>query len=180
MLSFASRRAPPCSAAARRLMPLAALLTLAAVACGDSANVVAPDISASATSAPAALKFTYDKTEPAGGLQWAGSVWGDINGNLATQVVIESIRPAGPGILHLSTTWTVTSATINGTTGLWFFAELDGTLDTRSGKLRLNGEVTSGDFAGAQMRTAGYLDSGDVGTNSRFVGTGQLMVGSAN
>ena len=173
MLRHASARRASSRSAARRLMPLAALFTLAA-ACGESANVVAPDISASYLPVP--LEFDYVKVEDGGGVfTWTGSVNGDITGTLATAVVAPA-RVAGP-IWHLSTTWTVTSATINGTTGLWFFAELDGTLDTRSGKLRLNGEVTSGDFAGAQMRTAGYLDSGDVGTNSRFVGTGQLMVG---
>ncbi len=164
-----ARRGWSRAAAARRLMPLAALCTLAAVACGESANLVAPDISASVSPVP--LRFDYVKVEDGAGVfTWTGSVSGDITGSLTTQVV--GVRWAGP-IAHLSTIWTVTGT-------YSFVAQLDGTLDTRSGKLRLNGEVTSGAYEGAQIRTAGLLTDGVVGTSvTTFEGSGQLMSGSA-
>jgi hypothetical protein len=162
-------------------MPLVALFTLAA-ACGDSANLVAPDISASVSYVPVPLAFDYVKVEDGGGMfTWKGNVsGGDIDGTLTTAVV--GVRFAGP-IAHLSTIWIVTKATIPiiGVSGTYsFVAELDGTLDTRTGKLRLNGEVVSGALVGSQIRTVGQLTGGAVGVSvTTFEGSGRLMVGSS-
>ena len=161
-----------------RFAVLAPLLALAALACGDTGAPLAldergppaPDVSVNPVPAP--LHFDYVKVETGGGTsQWTGSVTGDITGTLNTQASL--VRVAGP-IWHLSTIWQVTKSPYD------FDATLVGTLDTRSGALKLNGYVTSGSFAGARIHNVGQVTAVDPVTGATtFTGHAILMPGSA-
>lgn len=163
-----------------RFAVLSPLFALAGLACGDAGAPLAldergppaPDVSVSPVPA-APLHVDYVKVETGGGTyQWTGSVTGDITGTLQTQASL--VRVAGP-IWHLSTVWQVTKSPYD------FDANLVGTLDTRSGRLKLNGYVTSGSFAGARIRNEGQVTAVDPVTGATtFAGHAILMPGSAH
>jgi hypothetical protein len=127
-----------------------------------------------ATSPPRRLALGYVKTES--GLEtfnWFGNVSGGINGDLETQVT--GFFASGH-ILHIQTVWTVTNAS----GGKNFIANLDGTLDTNSGKLLLNGAIVNGYLVGARVHDEGVL-TGFTGVGGTiFEGSLWIMPGSAD
>ncbi len=159
------------------LLALAGAFTLAA--CSDSSNdLVEPqlrsDVPVSVMAAPRSpLVMDYMKTESGpGSANWLGSVWGDIDGDLETQVV--GLMVAGK-IWHIQTIWTVTGAGAHD-----FVAELNGMLDTSSGKLLLNGAIVSGYLAGAQVHEEGFLTGFTEAGGTIFEGFVRIMPGSAD
>ncbi len=156
------------------LLALAGAFTLAA--CSDSSNdLVEPqlrsDVPVSAMAPPRSpLVMDYIKTESdLETFNWFGSVSGDINGNLETQVV--GVMYSGK-IWHIQTIWTVTDAGAQN-----FVAELDGILDTSSGKLLLNGAIVSGHLAGARVHEDGVLTGFTAAGGTVFEGFLRIMPG---
>lgn len=145
------------------------VITATAAACSDTAT--APRDFAAMFVPAAAIEFDYVKVESGPGtFNWFGNVSGGINGALETRVV--GFWQSGP-ILHIQTEWIVGGSTP-------FQASLDGTLDSRTGKLNLIGVVTSGWLAGARMHNSGQLTGIDATTGGTvFEGSAKLMPGSA-
>jgi hypothetical protein len=149
---------------------LVAVCALFLAACGD-ASPASPG--AAALVVPAApIRMDYVKVETAAGsLNWLGHVSGDVNGGLETRVVAAS---QSGHILHIRTQWSVDAGAQS------FEASLDGTLDTATGALLLNGEVTRGYLAGARAHTEGRLTGTDTGTGGTvFEGFLRIMPASA-
>ena len=151
----------------------------AILACGallltgcDDASPTGPEPSAALIPA-APLLMDYVKVETApGSLNWLGSVSGDIDGGLETRVV--GATQSGH-VLHIVTEWRVDA-------GLQSFeARLEGTLDTRSGGLLLNGEITSGYLEGARAFNQGQLTGIDAVTGGTvFEGSLRILPGSGS
>lgn len=151
------------------LLPFACALVLPG--CRE-AEPASPEMAA--VLAPASpLMLDYVKVESApNSLNWFGGVTGDIDGGLETRVV--GAEPSGH-ILHIRTEWSVDAGAQS------FEAELAGTLDTKTGRLLLNGEVTSGYLAGAQAHNQGRLTGTDPTTGGTvFTGFLRIVPGSAN
>lgn len=159
----------------RTMLDRTALLTCCGLllsACTDTAP--APLDPAAALVAPAAaIMMDYVKVETsAGSLNWLGGVTGDVTGRLETRVV--GARQSGH-ILHIQTEWSVAAGAQS------FDASMAGTLDTKTGRLLLNGEVTSGYLAGARAHNQGRLTGTDTGTGgSVFEGFLRIAPASAN
>jgi hypothetical protein len=137
----------------RRSITLLALLVLA----------VAP----AATAANDPVRVTFDKSivSPAG--IWQGSVDGDVSGGLRTE--LRSLQVSGP-IWHVQFDWIVSAGSES------FVARLDGTLNTNTGAVVMNGNVISGFLLGAQVHEDGQLvDPASL----RFVGSIRLMPATA-
>lgn len=119
------------------------------------------------------LMLDYVKVESApNSLNWFGGVTGDINGTLETRVV--GAEQSGH-ILHIRTEWSVDAGAES------FQAALDGTLDTKTGRLLLDGDITSGYLAGARAHNQGRLTGTDPVTGGTvFTGFLRIMPGSAN
>jgi hypothetical protein len=105
------------------------------------------------------VDLTFDKSAVGPGA-WEGTVAGDIEGNLRTE--LGSLREAGP-IWHVTFDWIVTGAGERS-----FVARLDGTLDTRTGQVAMRGRVIEGYLLGARVRESGQLVDPQT---SRFVGS---------
>jgi hypothetical protein len=93
------------------------------------------------------IRMEFDKQGGTGGI-WNGTVSGDVNGNLTTQLL--SARPAGP-ILHVTFAWII-DADENS-----FTAVLDGTLNTITGQVEMDGTVVEGWLVGARVHEEGQL-----------------------
>lgn len=117
------------------------------------------------------IELTYVKTETGPGTaHWTGAVSGDFSGDLATQVL--SVKEAGH-IWHIETLWEVAAGPQS------FSAELNGTLDTKTGTLVLTGEIVSGAMTGAQVYDEGQLVGTDSGTGGTvFEGFLRIMTSS--
>jgi hypothetical protein len=114
----------------------------------------------SQSSAPVYLSF--DKTLVGNGI-WEGSVTGDVTGNLRTELT--SLRVAGP-IWHVQFNWIIDADEYS------FTARLNGTLNTLTGQVVMNGTVVDGWLLGAQVHEEGQL----IDPNTlRFQGTIQVM-----
>ncbi len=121
--------------------------------------------------APIVMDYVKVETGP-GSLNWLGSVSGDVNGGLETRVL--GATESGH-ILHIQTKWSVAAGAES------FEAELDGTLDTSTGRLLLNGAVTSGYLAGAKAHNEGQMTGTDAGTGGTvFEGFLRIMPGSGS
>lgn len=156
-----------------RSMTLLAVATLPLAACDHPPALAPADgpqlLIGGSPSSPHEL--TYVKTETgAGTAHWTGTVAGDISGDLRTQVL--GVRVAGH-LWHLETRWQVDAGAQS------FVAELDGTLDTRTGKLLLLGPIVSGYLAGAQVYDDGQLTGFDAGTGGT-VFEGRLRITTAS
>ena len=154
-----------------RAAPLLAAGTLLLPGCRE-AGPASPELAAVMVPAKP-LMLDYVKVESApSSLNWFGNVTGDIDGNLETRVV--GADQSGH-ILHIQTEWSVDAGTES------FEAALVGILDTRTGRLVLNGEVTSGYLAGAQVHDQGRMTGTDPTTGGTvFTGFIRIMPGSAN
>jgi hypothetical protein len=106
---------------------------------------------------PVRLNFQKSIVDPAG--VWQGTVSGDVDGDLTTE--LQSLAVSGP-------IWRVTFAWIVSADSKSFVATLDGTLNTRTGTVVMDGSVTEGWLLGARVHEQGRLV--DPAT-STFVGT---------
>jgi len=121
---------------------------------------------AAESSAPVYLSF--EKADPEGDFVWNGTVDGDVSGGLETQLL--SARPSSK-ILHVEFDWTVDAGDQS------FTARLKGTLDTKTGKVIMNGTIIDGWLEGAQVHEEGQMI--DL-ANSGFVGTIRIMPATAD
>jgi hypothetical protein len=142
---------------------LTGLLTVLAfgAACSEAPEPLAPNLAATSDKlVNQPFELDYLKTETGNGTaMWTGSISGDLlTGGLETEVY--ELRVTGK-IWHIKTYWTVTAGTRS------FRAELDGTVNTETGALLLNGEIVSGLFVGARVH--------DEGTLVRVLPTGETV-----
>ncbi len=157
----------------KQLLTLATLALVAA--CGREAPLApaeAPEfLIGQSPLSPFTIEYVKTETGP-GTAQWTGNVTGDAIGNLRTRVL--SVRETGH-IWHIETLWEIDAGTrsIN--------AELNGTLDTKSGKLLLGGRILSGILLGARVYETGQLTGFDPVTGGTvFAGSLRIMTRSAN
>ncbi len=92
---------------------------------------------------------------------WKGSVSGDVNGELETRLL--NLRVTGV-IWQVEFDWIITAAN----PAQSFTARLSGTLNTKTGKVVMNGVVIDGYLEGAQVHEEGLLIDQAA---SRFEGT---------
>jgi hypothetical protein len=141
----------------------AVILTLAALA-GQAEALRA------AAAAPVRLKFTKSLATVMPSMTWKGAVNGDVNGDLETRLL--SLRETGP-IWHVEFDWIIASA--NPATS--FTARLSGTVNTKTGKVVMNGVVIDGYLEGAQVHEEGVLTDAAA---SRFEGTIRVVPQTAD
>jgi hypothetical protein len=101
---------------------------------------------AAATAASDPVLMTFDKSTSGPGT-WSGSVSGDVTGDLRTTLL--SVTETGV-IWQVKFEWFVEGDAS-------FTAELDGTLNTATGHVVMNGRVVEGDFFGAVVHEEGQL-----------------------
>src|SRR5919204_1515717 len=119
------------------------LLTLAAVAA-----IAAPAASTgTASNAPLQVDFVKHVVDPAT-LTFAGTTSGAVTGDLTTFVSVTDV--SGP-IIHMTVVWIVSAGAES------FTARTDGTWNTVTGQVVLNGSVVSGYLSGAQVHEEGHL-----------------------
>lgn len=122
-----------------RAAALLALLTL----------TLPPAVKTDAAAAPAAspVRLTFDKSLAGPGV-WEGTTGGDIAGGLRTELV--SLRIAG-SIWHVEFDWIVNAGAQS------FTARLSGILNTKTGRVVMDGTVTDGYLEGARVHEEGQL-----------------------
>ena len=113
------------------------------------------------------IQLQFDKQGGANGI-WNGSVSGDVDGSLTTQLL--SLTPAGP-IWKVRFAWIVSAGEQS------FTAVLEGTLNTKTGQVEMNGPIVEGWMVGAQVHEAGQLVDPSAG---RFQGTIDIFPATAN
>jgi hypothetical protein len=134
--------------------------------------VIALVLSAFAAAAPAAnassapVRLSFDKVAVEPGV-WEGTVAGDSDGALTTRLLSNDIR--GP-VWHVTFDWIIDAGAQS------FTARLSGILNTRTGRVVMNGNVISGYLLGAQVHEAGQLVDG---ATFEFAGSIRLMPASA-
>jgi hypothetical protein len=101
---------------------------------------------------------------------WEGTVDGDLTGQLETRLL--SLTESGP-VWHVTFDWIVTADDPAKT----FTARLKGTLNTKTGKVVMNGQVIEGWLEGAQVHEEGQLVNPET---YGFEGKIRIMAGSAN
>lgn len=116
--------------------------------------------------APVYLTFDKSQVDPSG--IWEGSVGGDLNGDLRTELTGLEIN--GP-IWNVTFDWIVDTGD-----GHSFTATLSGILNTNTGKVVMNGVVSEGWLEGAQVHEEGQLVDPATG---QFQGTIRIMPPSA-
>jgi hypothetical protein len=150
---------------------LSALLTLPILAlqgCTDAPTAVTSDANAFSSAAAASpLQLQFDKclTDPAG--VWNGTVAGDVSGDLET--VLRDLWVAGP-VWHVRFDWIVDAGNQS------FVADLSGLLNTNTGRVVMDGQVSEGYLLGAQVHEEGHADADRPGC---FTGTIQIMPATA-
>jgi len=151
---------------------------LAAAACSDAPLPAAPDVALEASAdqvfnEPFDLEYVKVETGNQTGM-WSGRIWG---GFLPTPVGLETqvydLRVTGK-IWHIKTYWTVDGGTRA------FRAELEGTVNTETGSLLLNGTVVSGVLAGARVHNEGKLTQVLGSGATVFEGSLRIMPASAH
>lgn len=127
------------------------------------------------------LNLTFDKT---GGLDgtWRGTVAGDLDGPLGTTLL--SAQESGH-VLLVEFEWKVVEQEDDPfaeDADVQFIAVLDGTLNTITGKVIMNGEVTEDrtgrGLLGAQVHEEGQLVETYEDGRTRYKGTIRIMAGS--
>jgi hypothetical protein len=121
---------------------------------------------ASPAGASAPLRLTFEKESVATGV-WEGTVSGDVDGNLKT--VLTACTCSGQ-IWHVEFDWIIDAGADS------FTAHLTGILNTRTGKVVMNGPVVAGFLQGAQVHEEGQLV--DAAT-LRFEGSITLLPATA-
>ena len=140
-----------------------ALCLALAAAAGNTGSLNA------AASHPVRLNFTKSLVSTLPVMTWKGSTTGDVTGDLETRLL--SLRVSGP-IWHVEFDWIISGA---GATS--FTARLNGTLNTKTGKVVMNGTVIDGYLEGAQVHEEGRLTDA---TASKFEGTIRIAPQSAD
>lgn len=130
------------------------------------AVLVAAIAAPAATASSAPVRLTFEKVNQFDGT-WKGSVAGDIEGGLTTRIL--SLREAGP-IWHVTFDWIVDAGDKS------FTARLNGTVNTETGRVVMNGRVVEGYLLGARVAERGQL----INANGDAVGTIRLMPASAS
>jgi hypothetical protein len=113
---------------------------------------------AMAANDPVRLSFDKALVDPAG--VWEGTVSGDIDGDLTTELLSLEVTGA---IWHVTFDWIVTADDQS------FVATMDGILNTKTGGVVMNGTITSGWLLGARVHEEGQLIDPDPAT-LRFIG----------
>jgi hypothetical protein len=113
------------------------------------------------------IHLQFGKQGGANGI-WNGSVSGDVDGNLTSQLL--SLTPAGP-IWKVRFAWIVSAGEQS------FTAVLQGTLNTMTGQVVMNGPIVEGWLVGAQVHEEGQLVDPSIG---RFQGTINIFPATAN
>lgn len=112
------------------------------------------------------VKFEVPGPHPPGVLAaWEGTVDGDFTGDLRTE--LRNAWPAGPNILHVEFDFIV-SAGMNS-----FCTSLTGILNTKTGRVVMNGWVTDGSHLGARVHEAGQQVPNPM--TSQFEGIIRIM-----
>jgi hypothetical protein len=124
--------------------------------------------SLNAAATPVRLNFTKSLVSTMPVMTWKGSVTGDVAGDLETRLL--SLRVSG-AIWHVEFDWIV-----SGAAGTSFTARLNGILNTKTGKVVMNGTVIDGYLEGAQVHEEGLLTDA---TASKFEGTIRIAAQSA-
>lgn len=120
------------------------------------------------SNAPVRLDFDKSIVDPDG--VWQGTVSGDIEGDLTT--VLTSLRVAGP-IWHVTFDWIIDADDPDYS----FTANLSGTLNTKTGKVVMNGTIVDGYLLGAQVHEEGQLVDAET---LQFQGTIRIMPATAS
>ncbi len=147
----------------RLFLPLAAIVLLT----GGPGTV---EQLQAAPSAPVRLTFNKTLTSQTPTWIWDGSVAGDVNGQLQTRLL--SLRVSGV-IWHVEFDWIVTSPNPAES----FTARLTGTVNTKTGKVVMNGMVVEGYLEGAQVHEEGQLTNPETW---RFEGKIRVMPATAD
>ena len=138
----------------KAILPLLAIVMAVAVAAAPAASANDP------------VRLSFDKSSVSAGV-WSGTVSGDVSGGLVT--VLTAIEQRGP-IAHLEFDWIVSAGAHS------FTAHLNGTLNTSTGAVVMNGTVVDGWLEGAQVHEAGQLvDAASL----RFQGEIRVMPATA-
>ena len=93
------------------------------------------------------VRIEFDKQGGAGGI-WHGAVSGDVSGDLTTQLT--SAHQTGQ-ILHVTFDWIIDAGPQS------FTAELEGTLNLKTGAVEMDGTVVDGWLIGARVHEEGQL-----------------------
>lgn len=119
---------------------------------------------------PAPVNLSFAKSGGEGGV-WHGSVSGDIAGSLQTVAIrVDDSSPV----------WKVEFDFIVSAGEQSFTARLSGTLNTNTGRVVMNGTVTSGYLMGARVHEQGQMVSIDEATGATtFEGTIRLLPATA-
>ncbi len=131
-----------------------------------TAVIVAVIAAPTATASNAPVRLTFEKVNQFDGT-WKGSVAGDIDGGLTTQIL--SLREAGP-IWHVTFDWIVDAGEKS------FTARLKGTVNTETGRVVMNGRVVEGYLDGARVAERGQL----INASGDAVGTIRVMPTTAS
>ena len=131
------------------------------------ALAVAVSTAGASSDGNAPVYMTFAKADPEEDFIWNGSVSGDVNGDLETRLVTATLTSK---ILHVEFDWIVDG-------DYSFTARLQGILDLETGQVTMNGEVTEGDYLGAEVHEAGQLVDP---ANSGFAGTIRIMPASGD
>jgi hypothetical protein len=116
--------------------------------------------------ASAPLQLTFEK-ESVGIGMWEGTVSGDINGDLTSRLTACSgPNPCSGQVWHVEFDWIIDAGADS------FTAHLSGVLNTKTGRVVMNGPVVEGFLEGAQVHEQGHLT--DAATLS-FEGTIRVM-----
>ncbi|HKE76814.1 MAG TPA: hypothetical protein VKB57_24555 [Acidimicrobiales bacterium] len=103
---------------------------------------------AAPVSASAPVTMAFEKEAVAPGV-WQGTVAGDVNGDLTTRLT--SCTGCSGQIWHVEFDWIIDAGAES------FTAHLAGILNTRTGKVVMNGTVVAGFLRGAQVHEEGQL-----------------------
>lgn len=122
-----------------------------------------------ATAAGEVIELDWSKTETgAMTFVWEGSVEGDLEGDLTTMLV--GLQATGP-ILHVEFLWLIDT----GDEETSFTACASGILNTRTGRVVMNGEVCEGAFLGRKFHDEGQLTGVTGDGRTEFAGSIRLM-----
>lgn len=148
------------------------MVALVCWSCADQ-NMPQPQLTRQAADAharkSAPLNLTFAKSI-AGANTWVGTVAGDIQGNLTTVLLND---PGQGSIWHVEFDWVVEADDPQYS----FTARLKGILNTKTGKVVMNGTIIQGWQVGAQVHEEGQMVNPD---NLSFEGNIRIMPASAD